>query len=65
MKPIALILTGLTTALASTTVSAHLGEHYDLGLLAGLTHLLAEHALPIAAVALIAGGLLLKRLLRA
>jgi len=65
MKPITLILTGLTTTLASATVSAHIGDHHDLGLLTGLTHLLTDHALPIAACALIAGGLLIKRLLRA
>ncbi len=65
MKPITLTLTGLSATLASTSVSAHVGEHHDLGLLTGLAHLLSEHALPIAVVALIAGGLLLKRLLRA
>ena len=65
MKPFTLTLTGLATALTSTTVSAHLGEHHDLGLLASLTHLLTEHALPIAAIALIAGGVLINRLWRA
>ncbi|MEJ2454061.1 MAG: hypothetical protein P8103_07885 [Candidatus Thiodiazotropha sp.] len=65
MKPITLAITGLTATLASTTVSAHIGDHHDLGLLQGLTHLLTEHAVPIAAITLIAGGLLIKRLLRA
>jgi len=65
MKPITLTLTGLTATLASTTLSAHVGEHHDLGLLSGLTHLLTEHTLPIAAIALVAGGLLIKRLIGA
>ncbi len=65
MKTITLAITGLIAALASTTASAHVGEHRDLGLLSGLLHLLTEHTLPIAVVACIAGGLLIKRLLRA
>jgi len=65
MKSITLAITGLAATLASTTVSAHIGDHHDLGLFSGLTHLLTDHALPIAVCALIAGGLLIKRLLRA
>ena len=65
MKAFTLTLTGLTSILASATASAHVGDHHDLGLLSGLTHLLIEHAMPITAIALIAGGLLIKRLLRA
>ncbi len=65
MKSIILRLTGLSIILASAAVSAHPGEHRDLGLLSGLTHLLSEHALPVAAIALVLGGLLIKRLLDA
>ncbi len=65
MKSITHAITGLTASLASTTVSAHIGGHHDLGLFTGLAHLLTEHALPIAAIVLVAGGLLIKRLLRA
>jgi hypothetical protein len=61
MKSIALTLTGLIVTLVSSTASAHPGEHHDLGLLAGLTHLLTEHALPVA-LAVIVGGLLVRRL---
>jgi hydrogenase/urease accessory protein HupE len=64
MKSITLTLTGLSVTLASATVSAHPGEHHDLDLIAGLTHLLTEHALPVA-IAVIAGGLIARRLLRA
>ena len=65
MKPITLTLTGLSATLASATVSAHVGEHDELGLLTGLIHLLTEHALPVAAIALIAGGVLMRRRRRA
>jgi hypothetical protein len=65
MKSISLRLTGLTAILTSTAVSAHPGEHQDLGLLSGLIHLLSEHALPVAAIALVVGGLLIKRLIEA
>ncbi|MEJ2467331.1 MAG: hypothetical protein P8045_16875 [Candidatus Thiodiazotropha sp.] len=64
MKSITFTLTGLIVTLASGTVSAHPGEHHDFDLFAGLTHLLTEHALPVA-IAVIAGGLLARRLLRA
>ncbi len=65
MRPVTLTLTGLAATLGSTIASAHVGEHHDLGLFPGLTHLLTEHVLPIAAIALVAGGLLLIRRLRA
>lgn len=65
MKPITLTLTGLSATLVSAAASAHVGEHNELGLLTGLFHLLTEHALPVAAFALVAGGLFIKRLLRA
>ena len=63
MKSITLTLTGVSATLVSTSVLAHVGEHHDLGLLPGLAHLVTEHAVPIAVVALIAGLLLIKRLL--
>ena len=65
MKHLTLTLTGLSAMLANATASAHIGEHNDRGLFSGLTHLLTEHALPITAIALVAGVLILKRLLRA
>jgi hypothetical protein len=63
MKPIAIAITALTASLASTAVSAHIGDHHQQGLMSGLIHLLSEHALPIGVIALVAGGLLIKRLL--
>lgn len=64
MKPFAITTTAMTAALTSSAVSAHIGEHHQQGLMSGLIHLLAEHALPIGVIALVAGGLLIKRLLR-
>lgn len=64
MKPYAITITALTATLTSTTLSAHIGEHHQQGLSSGLFHLLSEHALPISVIALVAGGLLIKRLLR-
>ena len=63
MKPYAISISALTASLVSTTVSAHIGEHHQ-GLIPGLMHLLTEHALPISLIGLLAGGLLIKRLLR-
>lgn len=65
MKTISLAIAGLAASLASSTLSAHVGEHHDFGLLSGLSHLLAEHALPVGLFGAVAAGLLLKRLLRA
>jgi hydrogenase/urease accessory protein HupE len=64
MKPFAITLTTLTASLTSAAVSAHIGEHHQHGLMSGLIHLLTEHALPIGVIALVAGGLLIKRLLQ-
>jgi hypothetical protein len=64
MTPIKLAITALTTTLVSTAASAHIGEHHQQGLMSGLIHLLTEHALPIGVITLVAGGLLIKRLLQ-
>ena len=65
MKPLIHASAVLSAALASSAAFAHIGQHHDLSLLPGLAHLLWEHALPIGVIVLIAGGLLIKRLLRA
>jgi hypothetical protein len=64
MKPITLTLTILATFLVSATASAHVVEHYQQGLVSGLIHLLTEHALPIGAITVVAGSLLIQRMLR-
>jgi hydrogenase/urease accessory protein HupE len=63
MKPQVIGITALTACLMSTNLFAHIGEH-NHGLVSGLMHLLTEHALPISVLALVVGGLLIKRLLR-
>jgi hypothetical protein len=62
MKPFAITITALTASLTSTAVSAHIGEHHQHGLMSSLLHLITEHALPIGVIALLAAGLLVRRL---
>jgi hypothetical protein len=50
-----------TTGMLSGPASAHVGEHTNLGLLSGMTHLLTEHSYSLAIVAVVVGALLFKR----
>ena len=64
MKKIMLATAALTAALSTAPASAHLGEHGDMGLMAGALHLMSEHGYLLVLIGIVAGALVLQRACR-
>ena len=64
MKKIMIASAAIAAALSSGPASAHVGEHADIGVIAGALHLLTEHGYLLALFGAVAGALVLKRATR-